>query len=67
MSIKQEKQRAIIIARAFMRDLLDPKKTPRIPKTVRDRAYWALRHYPADFDILIREDDGSFKLPKKGD
>ena len=66
MSIKSEKVKAIQIARDFMRDLLDPKKTPRIPRAVRKRAYWALRHYPPDFDILVREDmGGGFKLPKK--
>jgi hypothetical protein len=66
MSLKNEKQRALITARAFLRDLLDPKVTPRIPKAVRQRAYWALRHYPADYDVLIREDaGGGFKLPKK--
>lgn len=66
MSLKDEKIRALETAREFMRDLLDPRKTPRIPKVIRKRAYWALRHYPADYDVLIREDvGGGFKLPKK--
>ena len=39
-----------------MRDLLDPRKTPKVPKEVRRRAYDVLRHYPADFDINYAAD-----------
>ena len=67
MSLKNEKIRALQTAREFLRDLLDPKKTPKVPRSVRKQAYWALRHYPADFDVLVRDDaGGGFKLPKKG-
>lgn len=35
-----------------MRDLLDPKATPRIPREIRRRAYYALKHYPWDSHLL---------------
>jgi hypothetical protein len=34
-----------------LRDLLDPKKTPKVPKAVRKEAYWCLRHFPSDFEM----------------
>jgi hypothetical protein len=30
-------------------DLLDPKKTPKVPRAIRDMAHRCLRHYPSDF------------------
>ena len=30
--------------------MLDPKKTPKIPKKYREQAYWCLRHFPSPFD-----------------
>ena len=46
MTTPDESFRAIRQARDFMYDLLDPRKTPRVPKAVRDRASGCLRHYP---------------------
>ena len=51
MTIPSERTRAIIYARQFMLDLLDPAKTPRVPREVRSRASRVLRHYPSPFDI----------------
>lgn len=34
-----------------MLDLLDSRKTPRVPRAVRDRARSVLRHYPGPFDM----------------
>ena len=48
MTLPSERINAIRIARQFLYDLLDPKKTPRIPTTVRRRARSVLRHYPGD-------------------
>jgi hypothetical protein len=33
---------------------MDPKKTPRVTKEVRQQAYYCLRHYPGDYylDLL---------------
>ena len=51
MSLPDEKYRSINNAREFLRSLLDPKKTPRVPGKVRKEAYWALRHFPWEIDI----------------
>jgi hypothetical protein len=51
MTIPSERSRAIGHAHQFMRDLLDPKKTPRVPKAVRRRALMVLRHYPSNLYV----------------
>lgn len=48
MTLPDERIAAIKNTREFLRQLLDPKKTPRIPSEIRRQAYWCLRHYPAD-------------------
>ena len=55
MSTREEKIRAITKARVFLQGLLDPKITPKIPKKVRNEAYWVLRHYPADYEVKIKQ------------
>jgi hypothetical protein len=51
MTLPNERTRAIRNARNFLRSLLDPKQTPRVPKQIREQAYWVLRHFPSDGDI----------------
>lgn len=51
MTMPDERFRAVITASNLLHDLLDPKKTPRIPKTIRERARGALRHYPSYWDL----------------
>ena len=51
MSLPDEKYRSINNAREFLRSLLDPKKTPRVPSKFRKEAYWALRHFPWEWEI----------------
>lgn len=46
MTIPSERTFAVVYAHAFLKDLLDPKVTPRVPKDVRATAQWLLRHYP---------------------
>lgn len=46
MTIPIERTRAVNKAREFLYDLLDPKKTPRVPKAVREKALRVLKHYP---------------------
>lgn len=53
MSLPDEKYRALIQAREFMRTLLDPKATPRVPKAVRTQAYYRLKHYPNIYEIEL--------------
>jgi hypothetical protein len=47
MTLPDERFRSINKTEDFLESLLDPKRTPRVPKTVRDQARWCLRHYPS--------------------
>lgn len=51
MSLPDEKIRAMISSRQFLFDLLDPKKTPRVPKAVRLQARRLCKHWPFPFEI----------------
>lgn len=53
MTLPRERSRSIQAARKFLRSLLDPKQTPRIPKKIRKQAYSVLKHFPADYDIEV--------------
>lgn len=51
MTLPDERARAVRYAQEFLRDLLNPKKTPKVPRAIRDRAHSVLRHFPNSFDI----------------
>lgn len=51
MTLPFERSRALVNTREFLRSLLDPRKTPRVPMAVRQQAASCLRHYPWDLDI----------------
>jgi hypothetical protein len=51
MTLPDERYRAVRNAREFMYSLMDPKKTPGLPKLIRDQARGVLRHYPSDWDM----------------
>jgi hypothetical protein len=53
MTLPDERYRAVINTEKFLQDLLDPKKTPRVPKDIRKQAYWCLRHYPDKYHMDI--------------
>ena len=75
MTLARERENSIRLTREFLRDLLDPKKTPRVPKAIRRMAYYCLKHYPADYhinDLMSdvhnkdkRREDAMFKKVKK--
>lgn len=68
MTIPVERTNAVIWTESFLKDLLDPKKTPRVPKSVRQQAGRLLRHYPSKFEmdmIAEREDSGGSQLGMK--
>lgn len=46
-----ERTRAVQYARNFLRRLLDPKATPKVPRAVRQEAYRVLRHFPWDLNL----------------
>jgi hypothetical protein len=56
MTLPDERYRAVKWARNFMFDLCDPKKTPGVPRAVRDQARSILRHYPNDWDMSRASD-----------
>lgn len=51
MTVPDERYSAIKRTREFLYELLDPKKTPRVPSVVRNQAYWCLRHFPTEMDM----------------
>lgn len=51
MTVPSERLNALIYARDFLLSLLDPKKTPRVPRAIRHEAYNRLRHYPSKWEI----------------
>ena len=56
MTLPLERSRSLKNTRDFLYNLLDPKKTPRIPKEIRKQAYYLLKHFPADHDINYAAD-----------
>ena len=65
MTVPVERTNAVIWTERFLYDLLDPKKTPRVPKDIRQRAHHLLRHYPSKLDmdmIAEKEDDPTGQL-----
>lgn len=67
MTVPFERTRAVNSTHDFLCDLLDPKKTPRVPKDIRRRASFCLRHYPSKFDmeIIAEREDSSDKVIHK--
>lgn len=68
MTLPDERYRSVIYARDFLRDLLDPKETPKVPRAIRERAYRCLRHFPSEYELerVAKESDGkTFQAPKK--
>lgn len=51
MTLPDERYRAVKYARDFLRSLLDPKLTPRVPRAIRRQALSVLRHYPGELDL----------------
>ena len=62
MTIPIERTRAVNSTYDFLCDLLDPKKTPRVPKEVRQRAHQLLKHYPSRWDMEMVVQEGSSRF-----
>lgn len=56
MTLPYERTRAVLYTEQFLRDLMDPKKTPGIPKQIRRQAASCLRHYPTKFEMEVITD-----------
>jgi len=53
MTLPDERYRAIVYAKQFCEDLLDPKRTPRVPRDIRRRALGVLRHFPDEYYLSM--------------
>lgn len=51
MTLPDERYRAVLAAEQLLKDLCDRSKTPRVPREIRQRASWCLRHYPGTWDM----------------
>jgi hypothetical protein len=51
MTTPVERFRAIAKTRHFLHALLDPKRTPGVPKAIRDEASRCAKHYPSTLDM----------------
>ena len=49
MTMPNERRWAVNTTRQFLLDLLNPKKTPRVPSAIRKEASRCLRHYPGQY------------------
>ncbi len=77
MTLPDERYRAVRMAEGLLRDLLDPKATPRVPAAVRARARGVLRHYPGKWDldraaaaapdVFVKQLDPLYKMVKQHD
>ena len=53
MTLPYERYNSIKWTEQFLLELCDPKKTPRVPRAVRQRAYALLRHYPGGYNLDV--------------
>jgi hypothetical protein len=53
MTLNYQRFNSVECARIFLYNLMDPKKTPRVPKKIRDEARVILKHFPSKGDMEI--------------
>jgi len=51
MTMPDERHRAVVETERFLRELCDPKATPKVPSIIRSQARSLLRHYPSRLDM----------------
>jgi len=51
MTVPFERTRALVLTKEFLEAMLDPKQTPRTPRSMRGKAKALLRHYPGLCEI----------------
>jgi|LakMenEpi03Aug12_release.lakeMendotaPanAssembly.Ray.scaffolds.fasta_scaffold70159_2 hypothetical protein len=54
MTLPSEEYNAICAATRFLYDLMDPKKTPRVPKHIRAEARRRAKHMPLPVMLMER-------------
>ena len=55
VTTRGDELRTVAQVREFLRELLDPKTTPKVPATIRERARRLLRNYPYTSSIITKE------------
>lgn len=53
MTLPHEEYNSLNSARRFLYDLLDPQKTPRVPKYIRKEAHRITKHFP--LEVILKE------------
>jgi hypothetical protein len=53
MTLPYERTNAVISTEKFLLDLINAKKTPRVPSHIREQARSLLRHYPSKSDLYL--------------
>ena len=66
MTLPDERYRAIMYAKNFCEDLLDSKKTPKVPKHIRQRALGVLRHFPDEYYLSMLAEARPDILERRG-
>jgi hypothetical protein len=67
MTLPDERYRAIMYAKSFCEELLDPRKTPRVPKDIRRRALGVLRHFPDEYYLSMLAEARPDIIERRGD
>ncbi len=65
MSLPFEKFWSLVATKEFMRDLMDPSKTPRVPREIRRRARSTLKHFlwPSEMERLAKKCPDILEVP----
>lgn len=56
MTTPDERTKAVLRVERFLMDLRNPKKYPRVPKSVREEASRLLKHYPTQYSMMYIEE-----------
>jgi hypothetical protein len=51
MTMPDERYRAMVESLKLIEDLLIPQVTPRVPREIRERARWIMRHHPNRYEL----------------
>ena len=65
MTLPDERFRSIHKTEEFLESLLNPKRTPRVPKEIREQARQCLRHYPSYHNLKELERAAPFVVKER--
>jgi len=70
MTLPYEQYNAIYNTRLLLLDLMDPTKTPKVPKNIREEARRLLKHFPNEYeanDLIKYHTEWLHEVNQKGD